>query len=163
MGQRLYQFKKTKKQDKDKIKELTKLKLIEYGYDFEEIKNFIYQDKFNNMTTTYYLIKNKFKGEIMKKYESECQLEIFNTDFEINLKKELENNNKRMKVPLRNRNHDKDVKKTKSDGNFSEDIFTKETNEIESKSNLFKSEDNLNNLISYTQESIFNFKNKEYN
>ena len=162
MGERLLDFKKTKKHDKEKIKELTNIKLIEYGYDIEEIKKSIDQDKFNNKTTTYYLIYNKYKGEMRKKYESECQLEMFNTELEITLKKELENNNRRMKVPLRNKNHDIDVKKTRSGGYISDDIFSKETNEKESKSNFFKTEDNMNHLISYTQESPFFFKNREY-
>ena len=161
MGERLFGFKKFKKQEKEKIKELTNIKLIEYGFDIEDIKKNIEQDRFNNMTTTYYLIYNKYKGEMRKKYESECQLEMFNTELEITLKKELENNNRRMKVPFRNKKQDLCGKNTNTGGYISDDIFSKDTNEKESKSNFFKTEENVNNLNVHTYDSTFMFKNKE--
>ncbi len=160
MGEKLFDLKKTKKSDKEKIKELTNIKLIEYGYNIDEVKKEIEQEKFNYITTTYFLIYYKYKGEMRKKYEKECQLEIFNTELEITLKKELENSNKK-KVPLRNQNNEIEGKKTNNDFFASDDIFNNETVSKESNSLLFKTEDNLNRNFFLQNDSPFLFQSKE--
>ena len=66
-----------------------------------------------------------------------------------------------MKVPFRNKKQDLCGKNTNTGGYISDDIFSKDTNEKESKSNFFKTEENVNNLNVHTYDSTFMFKNKE--